>query len=235
MGKISFLAGGVVGYVLGTRAGEKRYEQIKKQADKAWQNPAVQEKVTAATEQVKTKAPAVAAAVGQKAADAGKSAGQAAAAKAGDVPAAARLAREYVDQGLVDRLRAVIGDRMPVLVPVLAQEATGRNKIPQAYAYALGSAMGLEVSDDIVQTVRALHTGARAFHRLAFQPVFEGPVVAGQDYVIVDDAITMAGTLTNLRGHIEANGGRVVAAGTPREVADGAGASASYLAAQLGE
>ena len=84
MGKISFVAGGVVGYVLGTRAGEKRYEQIKKQADKAWQNPAVQEKVTAATEQVKTKAPAVAAAVGQKAADAGKNAGQAAAAKAGD-------------------------------------------------------------------------------------------------------------------------------------------------------
>lgn len=84
MGKISFLAGAAVGYVFGTRAGEKRYEQIKKQADKAWQNPAVQEKVTAATEQVKTKAPAVAAAVGQKAADAGKNAGQAAAAKAGD-------------------------------------------------------------------------------------------------------------------------------------------------------
>ena len=84
MGKISFLAAAAVGYVFGTRAGEKRYEQIKKQADKAWQNPAVQEKVTAATEQVKTKAPAVAAAVGQKAADAGKNAGQAAAAKAGD-------------------------------------------------------------------------------------------------------------------------------------------------------
>jgi hypothetical protein len=84
MSKVSFLAGAAVGYVFGTRAGEKRYEQIKKQADKAWQNPAVQEKVTAATEQVKTKAPAVAAAVGQKAADAGKNAGQTAAAKAGD-------------------------------------------------------------------------------------------------------------------------------------------------------
>ncbi|MGH8079598.1 MAG: hypothetical protein ACREP7_03410, partial [Lysobacter sp.] len=135
-----------------------------------------------------------------------------AAAKAGDVLAAARLAREYVDEGVVRRLRAVLGDRKPVLAPVLAQEATGRNKIPQAYAYALGSAMDLDVSDDIVQTVRALHTGARAFHRLAFQPVFEGPVVAGQDYLIVDDAIALAGTLANLRGHIEANGGRVVAA-----------------------
>lgn len=84
MGKLSFLAGAAAGYVFGTRAGEKRYEQIKKQADKAWSHPAVQDKVTTATEQVKAKAPAVAAAVGQKATDAGKSAGQAVADKAGD-------------------------------------------------------------------------------------------------------------------------------------------------------
>lgn len=84
MGKLSFLAGAAAGYVFGTRAGEKRYEQIKKQADKAWSHPVVQDKVTTATEQVKTKAPAVAAAVGQKAADAGKSAGQTVAAKASD-------------------------------------------------------------------------------------------------------------------------------------------------------
>ena len=84
MGKISFLAGGVVGYVLGTRAGEKRYEQIKKQADKAWSNPAVQDKVTAATETVKAKAPVVAAAVGQKAADVSKDAAHGVASKASD-------------------------------------------------------------------------------------------------------------------------------------------------------
>ena len=84
MGKLSFLAGMGAGYVLGTRAGEKRYEQIKKQADKAWSNPTVQEKVTAATEQVKAKAPAVAAAVGQKAADAGKDAAKGVANKAAD-------------------------------------------------------------------------------------------------------------------------------------------------------
>ena len=84
MGKISFLAGGVVCYVLGTRAGEKRYEQIKKQADKAWSNPAVQDKVTAATETVKAKAPVVAAAVGQKAADVSKDAAHGVASKASD-------------------------------------------------------------------------------------------------------------------------------------------------------
>ncbi len=36
MGKISFLAGFAAGYVLGARAGEQRYEQIKLQAGKAW-------------------------------------------------------------------------------------------------------------------------------------------------------------------------------------------------------
>ena len=63
MNKIMFLAGMGVGYVLGARAGEQRYEQLKMQADKAWNNPQVQQRVTTAQEQVKAKAPIV----GQKA------------------------------------------------------------------------------------------------------------------------------------------------------------------------
>lgn len=89
MSKISFVAGAAVGYVLGTRAGEKRYEQIKKQAGKAWSNPAVQDKVSAATETVKAKAPVVAAAVGQKAADVSKDAAHGVASKASDAKDAA--------------------------------------------------------------------------------------------------------------------------------------------------
>ena len=34
----------------------------------------------------------------------------------------------------------------------------------------------------------------------------------GQAYFIVDDAMTMGGTLASLRGHIEANGGEVIGA-----------------------
>ena len=44
-GKILFVAGAAVGYVLGTRAGRKRYEQIKAAADRVWQTPAVQRQV----------------------------------------------------------------------------------------------------------------------------------------------------------------------------------------------
>src|SRR5262245_15813366 len=56
-GKIALLVGGAVGYVLGTRAGRQRYEQIKGQAQKVWQNPTVQQKATQAQDFAKEKAP----------------------------------------------------------------------------------------------------------------------------------------------------------------------------------
>lgn len=45
-GKLLFITGGVVGYVLGTRAGRKRYDQIKTAANTLWQAEPVQRRVT---------------------------------------------------------------------------------------------------------------------------------------------------------------------------------------------
>lgn len=59
-GKILFLAGLGVGYVLGTRAGRERYEQIKTAAGNLWNTPAVQRQVDTVQEFVKDKAPEVA-------------------------------------------------------------------------------------------------------------------------------------------------------------------------------
>ena len=59
-GKIIFLAGLGVGYVLGTRAGRERYESIKKSASKLWNDPRVQKQVDTAEAFVKDKAPDVA-------------------------------------------------------------------------------------------------------------------------------------------------------------------------------
>ena len=67
MGKLSFLIGFGAGYVAGARAGKERYEQIKLQAGKAWQHPAVQQQVSSATEQIKQRGPEVAAAASQAA------------------------------------------------------------------------------------------------------------------------------------------------------------------------
>ncbi len=56
MGKLSMLAGGVVGYVLGTRAGRERYEQIKAHADQVWNDPRVQRRTSQVTDVAKQKA-----------------------------------------------------------------------------------------------------------------------------------------------------------------------------------
>lgn len=44
-GKIAFVLGAAAGYVLGTRAGRARYEQIKRGATAVWQTPLVQQGV----------------------------------------------------------------------------------------------------------------------------------------------------------------------------------------------
>lgn len=46
-GKVGFVLGAAVGYVLGTRAGRARYEQIKRGAIAVWETPLVQQGVTA--------------------------------------------------------------------------------------------------------------------------------------------------------------------------------------------
>lgn len=58
-GKITLLAGAAVGYVLGTRAGRQRYEQIKSQAQSLWKSPTVQEKKAQAQDFARDKAPEV--------------------------------------------------------------------------------------------------------------------------------------------------------------------------------
>jgi hypothetical protein len=57
--KITLLVGGAVGYVLGSRAGRQRYEQIKSQARSVWHSPTVQEKAAQAQDFAKAKAPVV--------------------------------------------------------------------------------------------------------------------------------------------------------------------------------
>jgi uncharacterized protein YbaA (DUF1428 family) len=44
-GKILFVTGAAVGFVLGARAGRERYEQIKAAAGKVWESPGVQKQV----------------------------------------------------------------------------------------------------------------------------------------------------------------------------------------------
>ena len=73
---IGFVAGAAVGYVLGTRAGRQRYEQIKAGAHRLWTSDPVQNKFVA-----------------DKVGDAVKAAGQAVKEKAASAPVPAKLRR----------------------------------------------------------------------------------------------------------------------------------------------
>jgi hypothetical protein len=62
-GKILFITGIAVGYVLGAKAGRERYEQIARSASKLWNDPRVQDRVETVEEFVKDRTPEVVEAV----------------------------------------------------------------------------------------------------------------------------------------------------------------------------
>ena len=134
------------------------------------------------------------------------------AAKRGDADAALRLVQATMSVNAVDALRSLIESRRPTLVSAHALEREGVNAIPEALADELARLLDLPVDSSVVQTNVVSHTGADGFSRLARQAAFTGEIVAGADYVMVDDFVGQGGTLANLRGIIEAAGGHVIAA-----------------------
>jgi hypothetical protein len=134
------------------------------------------------------------------------------AAKAGDDAAALRVARDAVTPEFVEQVRALIPDgSQPRIVPVLAVEGAGKNRIPLMAAEVLAQRLGLETDTAPVQAEKVGRTQSSALERIANQPTFAGKVAAG-DYLILDDTLTQGGTLAQLKTHIEDNGGRVVGA-----------------------
>ena len=131
-----------------------------------------------------------------------------AAAKAGDIEAAVRVAQSLVSPELVAQVKAAIGNTRPRVVPVVAEEAAGRNKIPLTAAEVLAGQLGLDVETGIVQANRAHRTGLDGLDRI-FAPVdFAGAVVPGP-YLLVDDTLTQGGTFAALASHIRDGGGTV--------------------------
>ena len=142
-------------------------------------------------------------------------------AKAGDPDAALTLAIDLLDGSAINNLRGTIGGRRALLLPVIADETTGFNAIPDAMAQVLGRDLDLPViAGEIVQTNKVGHTRAPAFQRLVTPAMFDGEVQPGAAYVLVDDHVGLGGTLANLRGYVDARGGSVIAITTLTESRD---------------
>ena len=135
------------------------------------------------------------------------------AAKSGDAEAAVRLVSDMVKPETVDSLRNQVGSGAIFVAPH-AMELTGKNKIPIALATRYAEALNGSIDRDIVQSNQVYHTGADAMERIIAPVHFDGPVVKGGRYVLVDDATTMGSTLADLGSYIQQRGGTVVGAVT---------------------
>lgn len=128
-------------------------------------------------------------------------------AKIGDLRAAMALVRELANPALFKRATDFV-------VPVVQLDHEQRwNALPLALADQISRLNGAKLLPSIVQENVVPHTGADSISRLLNQPRFAGKVPKGS-YLVVDDVVTLGSTIANLRGYIESNGGRVVAATT---------------------
>ena len=132
-------------------------------------------------------------------------------AKSGNAEAAKILVENLLSFDETERLRHLVADRHPYLLAVTADELAGFNAIPDAMAQALAARLGLPVvAGTIIQANKVGHTRADGWHRLVTPAVFEGDVIEGAGYLLVDDHVGFGGTLANLRGFVEAKGGHVI-------------------------
>ena len=134
-----------------------------------------------------------------------------AAAKIGDAKAADGLVLDVLANVRGDRFDEFVGRGRPRLLAVHAVEDAGMNAIPRVFARHLAQRFDLALESGIIQINRVTHTRADGYHRLAFPAVFAGDSKEA-DYLLVDDFVGQGGTLANLRGYVEDQGGRVVGA-----------------------
>lgn len=129
------------------------------------------------------------------------------AAKAGSQAAAV----EVVGDLALSSLSGLTGKIPPgrCFVAPHAREATGDNAIPQVMAAAASLLLRGTLEHEIVQTTRVYHTGADAMERLAYRPMFSGPIFRNRRYVLVDDVTNLGGTLAELSDFLGIHGGIV--------------------------
>jgi hypothetical protein len=129
------------------------------------------------------------------------------AAKAGDQVAAFNVVWDLAVSFLTDTVKNLPSN--VIYVAPFAREATGDNAIPQVLAAICAEIAVGKIDNDIVQITRVFHTGADPMERLCMRAQFEGEVIRGEQYVLIDDVVNMGGTLAELADYIQQGGAMV--------------------------
>ena len=130
-------------------------------------------------------------------------------AKAGGKEAAVELVADLALKFLVG-IKSMLPENAIFVAPH-AREAAGDNAIPQVLAAACALVMQSQVETDIVQITRVFHTGADPMERMSLRAEFDGAVIKGAQYILVDDVTNMGGTLAELANFLLEKGGLVSA------------------------
>lgn len=133
-----------------------------------------------------------------------------ASAKGGNTAAAIRLAQDMITDDIANCVSNIFENEDGFLLPVLAQEAQGKNKIPLAIAKVLQVKTGIEVSMDTYQVIKVGRTQLDGLERIFAMPEFDGGEMAGKSFLMIDDTLTQGGTFAALASHIQQNGGKVI-------------------------
>ena len=128
-------------------------------------------------------------------------------AKAGNFRSALQLITDLAWDELAKK-RSRFGSPTIFVAP-FARETSGDNAIPQVLAEVLAFLCGASADKNLVQITKVYHTGANPMERLVLRAEFEGPVQAGANYVLVDDVISLGGTLAELAHYVQLKGGVV--------------------------
>lgn len=141
-------------------------------------------------------------------------------AKAGDVQASLRLVQDVMPDLFVAQVTDIARSlqargEVLTLVPVIAEESTGRNKVPLAMAKMLeyrirAAGVQVEVCLDVVQASAPKRTMMDGLDRIFNSPAFAGPNLPGACIMMIDDTVTQGATFASLLSFLNQAGASVV-------------------------
>ncbi|MCM2399436.1 phosphoribosyltransferase [Rhizobium sp. S95] len=133
-----------------------------------------------------------------------------------DVDAALALIDDVVVERTVATLRELEQNHKvkPKLIAPAAQLGDSNNALAMTYAQWLGHELGWAVDESVFQLKDFSKDKSNAWVRIAHRSAFYGEIDKTTPYVIVDDVITLGGTMADLRSFILGKGGRVIGMST---------------------
>ncbi|MRW91799.1 hypothetical protein GJ699_17530 [Duganella sp. FT80W] len=131
------------------------------------------------------------------------------AARAGDSRASMKLVADAIPVSMLEQLAKRFDALAPVLVSPQVAEKSGLSTTPQVLASVLSDFLQWPCENRVIRSGGVGDTG---YERLQRQAIYDGPVVIGLNYLLVDEFIEHGGTLANFRGHILEQKGCVIGA-----------------------